>query len=70
MEDCRHEEAHRKNNPPAETASNEVRGWKTQSYSYNPHLDPGAYGVRRLAVPSPNTDTFAAALALDGNNVM
>jgi len=39
--DYRHEEAKRKNNPPAGIAPTyEVRELKTQAYAYDPHLDP------------------------------
>jgi len=39
--DYRHEDARRKNNPPAGIASTyEVRERETHSYSYDPHLDP------------------------------
>jgi len=39
--DFRHEQARRKNNPPAGIApAYEVRERKTQTYSYDPHLDP------------------------------
>lgn len=41
VNDYRHEEARRKNNPPAGVAPTyEVRERKTQAYSYDPHLDP------------------------------
>ena len=39
--DYRHEEAKRKNNPPAGIAPTyEVRERRTQTYAYDPHLDP------------------------------
>ncbi len=39
--DYRHEEARRKNNPPAGIAPTyEVRERRTQTYAYDPHLDP------------------------------
>ena len=39
--DYRHEDARRKNNPPAGIASTyEVRERETHIYSYDPHLDP------------------------------
>ena len=41
VRDFRHEEARRKNNPPAGIAAiYEPHEQKTNTYSYNPHLDP------------------------------
>lgn len=41
VKDFRHEEARRKNNPPAGIAPTyEVRERKVQTYAYDPHLDP------------------------------
>jgi len=41
VNDYRHEEARRKNNPPAGAAPTyEARERKVQRYAYNPHLDP------------------------------
>jgi len=41
VNDFRHEEARRKNNPPAGIAPTyEVRERRTTPYAYDPHLDP------------------------------
>ncbi|MDZ7374564.1 MAG: DNA methyltransferase, partial [candidate division KSB1 bacterium] len=41
VRDFRHEEARRKNNPPAGIAPTyEVRDRRTKQYSYDPHMDP------------------------------
>jgi len=41
VKDFRHEEARRKNNPPAGIAPTyEVRERRTTPYAYDPHLDP------------------------------
>jgi adenine-specific DNA-methyltransferase len=44
VEDYRHDEARRRNNPPAGIAPTyEARERQTQTYSYDPHLDPQSW---------------------------
>ena len=53
VKDYRHEEATRKNNPPAGIASHaKIRETPKREYAYNPHLPPAAAIRRELENPT------------------